>query len=300
VGMPPEGVRRSSRIPREIAILLVGSDMEGKMFSEQTKTVLLSRHGAGIVSQYALYAEQELILRRLDTNKEAEIRVVGQLGSDGKMYTYGVAFLNPELDLWGIKFPGMSDSEKVASRVLLQCSSCKTRETVEQSDLESDVYLVNEGIVRSCKKCGSSTFWKQATDEESGELVPVGTISTLEFGEKEESVAPPPPAEVPEPAPAAKSAGRVENRRKHVRTTVSFKACVRSYAFGDDIVSCEDISRGGLRFKSRKAYVPKTDIEVAAPYAPGTQSIFVRAQIVHVVELKEERRYRCGVCYTKP
>ena len=84
-----------------------------------------------------------------------------------------------------------------------------------------------------------------------------------------------------------------------VRTKANFKACVRSYTFGDDIVTCEDISRGGLRFKSRKAYVAKTDIEVAAPYSPGTQSIFVRAQIVHVVELKQERRYRCGVCYAK-
>jgi hypothetical protein len=296
--MPPEGMRRSSRIPREIGILLVGSDMEGKMFSEQTKTVLLSRHGAGIVSQYPLYAEQELILRRLDTDKEAEIRVVGQLGADGGLYTYGVAFLNPELDLWGIKFQGMTDSEKVASRVLLQCSSCKTRETVEQSDLESDVYLVNEGIVRSCKNCGSSTFWKQATDEETGEPATVQTVPLPEVEEKEV------PIEVlagaaAEPAPAPKPSGRVDNRRKHVRTKVSFKACVRTYAFGDDIVACEDISRGGLRFKSRKAYVAKTDIEVAAPYAPGTQSIFVRGQIVHVVELKQERRYRCGVCYTK-
>lgn len=268
------------------------------MFSEQTKTVLLSRHGAGIVSQYALYAEQELILRRLDTNKEAEIRVVGQLGSDGGMYTYGVAFLNPEMDLWGIKFPGMSESEKVASRVQLQCSSCRTREMVEQSDLESDVYLVNEGIVRSCKKCGSSTFWKRATDDASDELVPVGTISSLEFEVKEEPVATL-PAAAPDPMSAAKSPTRIENRRKHVRTKANFKACVRSYTFGDDIVTCEDISRGGLRFKSRKAYVAKTDIEVAAPYSPGTQSIFVRAQIVHVVELKQERRYRCGVCYAK-
>src|SRR5260370_15762494 len=170
--MPPEGVRRSSRIPREIAILLVGSDMEGKMFSEQTKTVLLSRHGAGIVSQYVLSAEQELILRRLDTEKEAEVRVVGQLGADGKTYTYGVAFLNPELDLWGVKFPGMTDSEKEASRVLLQCSCCKAREVVQQNDLESDVYLVNEGIVRFCKRCGSPTIWKQATDDATGDPVP--------------------------------------------------------------------------------------------------------------------------------
>src|SRR5258707_8450430 len=130
VGMPPEGMRRSSRIPREIAILLVGSDMEGKMFSEQTKTVLLSRYGAGIVSQYALSAEQELVLRRLDTNKEAEVRVVGNLGAQGKIYTYGVAFLNPETNLWDIQFPSMTDSEKKASLVMLQCSGCKTREMV--------------------------------------------------------------------------------------------------------------------------------------------------------------------------
>jgi hypothetical protein len=209
-----------------------------------------------------------------------------------------VAFLNPEMDLWGIKFHGMTDSEKVASRVLLQCSSCKTREKVEQSDLESDVYLVNEGIVRSCKSCGSSTVWKRATDDVSGEPVAVEKAAPPEA---EERAAPVETllAAAPDPAPAAKSLARPENRRKHVRTKVNFKACIRSYAFGDDIVTCEDISRGGLRFKSRKAYVAKTEIEVAAPYSPGSQSIFIRAQIVHVEELKQERRFRCGVCYTK-
>ena len=100
------------------------------------------------------------------------------------------------------------------------------------------------------------------------------------------------PASPPDPA-------STENRRKHVRTKVNFKACIRSYAFGDDIVTCEDISRGGLRFKSRKEYVAKTEIEVAAPYAPGTPDIFVRGRIVYVVELKQERRFRCGVCYAK-
>src|SRR5215469_2150360 len=93
--MPSESVRRSSRIPKEIDVLLVGSDTEGKVFSEQTKTVLLSRHGAGIVSRYKLSAEQELILRRLDTNREAEVRLVGQIGVEGEVYTYGVAFWTP-------------------------------------------------------------------------------------------------------------------------------------------------------------------------------------------------------------
>ena len=88
-------------------------------------------------------------------------------------------------------------------------------------------------------------------------------------------------------------------RSKHVRTKVSFKACIRSYTFGDDVVDCEDMSRGGLRFRTRKAYTEKMDVEVAAPYSPGGQDIFVRAQIIHVVELKEERRYRCGLSFAK-
>jgi len=296
VGMSPEHVRRSSRIAKEIAILLVGSDMEGKVFSEETKTVLLSRHGAGIVSRYILSAEQELILRRLDTDKEAEIRVVGQLGSHGESHTYGVAFLDPEMDLWGAKFPSMTDSEKEASRVLLQCSGCQAREMVEQSDLESDVYLVNEGIVRSCKSCGSSTVWKRVT-EDACEPVPLEPVPA-------EAATPAERAEAtkeagPRPSPEAKPASKQENRRRHARTKVSFKACIRSFLFGDDVVTCEDMSRGGLRFKSRKPYEVNTSIEVAVPYSPGDQSIFVRGQIVYVTEMKEEKRFRCGVAYAK-
>jgi len=297
--MPPEGVRRSGRIPREIAILLTGSDMEGKMFSEETKTVLLSRHGAGIVSQYALYAEQELIIRRLDTDKETEVRVVGQLGAHENIHTYGVAFLKPEVDLWEIKFPRMTESEKEASRVMLQCCGCKACEMVEQSDLESDVYLVNEGIVRSCKRCGASTYWRRPIEEEGVEPSrPVAAqMAVEETVEPEElPVAAPPEAE---PATAPPATARQENRRKHVRTKVSFKGCVRSYAFGDDMVTCEDMSRGGLRFKSRKEYVANSEIEVAAPYSPGAHAIFVRAQVVYVVELKQERRFRCGIRYAK-
>ena len=261
--------------------------MEGKMFSEQAKTVLLSRHGAGIVSEHKFSPEQELIIRSLETNKEAEVRVVGQLGSHGERYTYGVAFLNQNIDFWGTEFPPVSQSEKMANRVLLQCASCKAREMVEQSDLESDVYIVNDGIVRYCKSCSSSTLWKR------GEVEAGSPAAEHEPA----PVAIPAPLAV-EPAPASKPA-RPENRRKDVRTKANFKACVRTFVFGDDIVVCEDISRGGLRFKSRKAYAANTAIEVAAPYSPGSPSIFVRGQIAFVQELPAEKLFRCGVAYSK-
>jgi hypothetical protein len=291
--MPPEGVRRSSRIPREIKILLVGSDMEGKVFSETTKTVLLSRYGAGIVSGYKLSPEQELILRRLDTDKEVEVRVVGQLGSQKNTYTYGMAFLDQSLDFWGIKFPPVTDSEKAATRLYLECVRCQAREAVEQSDLESDVFLVNEGIVRYCKGCGSSTFWKKSSEESPVEAPAVEVVQKHEAAESAAQTE-------PETAVATQTVTCLENRRKQMRTRVRFKGCIRSFGFGDDIVSCEDMSRGGLSFKSRKHYLEKGTIEVAAPYSPGSQNIFVPGKIVHVEELKEERMFRCGVEYTGP
>src|SRR5580658_3054460 len=139
--------------------------MDGKGFSEMTKTVLLSRHGAGIISTYKLSAEQEVILRYLDTNREALVRVVGRIGSEGESYTYGVAFVDSgTTNFWDIDFAPVSEREKEARRVLLECGNCKARETVEHSDVESDVLIINEGIVRYCKQCADSTLWRRASE----------------------------------------------------------------------------------------------------------------------------------------
>ena len=325
--------RRGGRIPKQLAILLIGSDVEGRMFSERTKTVVLSRHGAGITSEHKLSAEQELVIRLVDSNREAEVRVVGQIGSAGDTYIYGVAFLQPDLNFWGLEFPPLTEEEKRASRTLLECTKCRSRETANHSDLESDVYAVNESIMRHCKRCGSSTLWRQpsgpVTEAETKDPEPVALrrpgvwqpdprssiwadSQTQQSGfaesdsEQESTVtvaAPRPPLPRPEVAPVAPvklvHSKDENNRRKHARTKVNFKARIRRPDGSDEVVACEDMSKGGIRFRSQRCYVEKAMIEVAVPYTPGDSAIFVPAQIAWVVDLPEQKMWRCGAAYIR-
>lgn len=257
--------------------------------------MVLSRHGAGIVSTHKLGAEEGLILRRLDTGKEAPIRLVGQIGSEADRYTYGVELLDSTIDFWGIEFPPPTESEQPA-RFLVECSVCKKRETVDHSDVELDVYAVSETILRYCKDCQSSTAWKRVSQIESPtdrsepekepERIPVaGDAAPIE---------PAPPAVEPTPIVT----GRPKNRRAHVRTKANCTACVRNPGFEDDIVFCENISRGGLCFKSRKRYYENARIEVAVPYEPGAPAIFLSARVVRVQEMPDGKSFRVGVAYT--
>lgn len=275
-----EALRRSDRIPKEVAILLIGSDAQGKGFMEQTKTVVLSRHGAGIVSKHKLSVEQEMVIVQAKCNKEAEIRVVGQIGSEDGCYAYGVAFLDPGIDFWDVEFPAATDAETSARRMVLQCSICGRREVIDPGALESDIYTIHDGILRYCKNCNSSTLWKQI----SGEVPDQCPVSEAV------PVTPETPPHEPSPAP-------FKNRRRHVRTKVSFTGSVRNHCFEDDMVLCENVSRGGLCFKSSKRYYETAGIEVAAPYSPGSACIRVPAQIVYVQELPDEKMFRYGVQY---
>ncbi|HLZ49685.1 MAG TPA: PilZ domain-containing protein [Candidatus Acidoferrum sp.] len=316
--MSYEHLRRSTRIPKELAVLLTGSDMEGKGFSEMTKTVLLSRHGAGINSSYKLSAEQEIILRYLDTNKEALVRVVGRIGSEGEIYTYGVAFVDPStIDFWGVDFAPVSESEKRARRVVLECGNCKKRETVEHSDVESDVLIINEGIVRYCKQCGDSTLWKRSSEipstapDEQPALVGAGRDSASGSSTRAGNPGTDQVAGSPSSSPTAQSpsayaptsdrnpSGPLDNRRKHPRTKVNYKACIRRSGFPDDVVTCEDMSKGGICIRSRKKYFERTAIEVAVPYSYGANVIFVPAEIAWVVEITPDKLYKCGVAYRR-
>jgi len=67
-------------------ILLIGTDTSGRVSAEETQTVTLSRHGAGIIPKHKLAADGMLIMRFLGGSSEVSIRLVGRLGEDVRGY----------------------------------------------------------------------------------------------------------------------------------------------------------------------------------------------------------------------
>lgn len=297
--MTKQGARRGGRIAREIPILLIGSDSEGRVFCEETKTVVVSLHGAGVISRYKLFAEQELILRCVETNREAEVRVVGEIGSQGPAHTYGIAFLDDTLNFWKMEFPPPPAScETDLASLTLECSGCSAPMTIENADLEFDVCAIHGGVVRYCGQCNLPTVWKRSTEVFSAPLLAGTAEKKLQPSERAASVLEPQPPSPPAPGAVAAQSGI--NRRLRVRAKVNYFACVRSTEFGDDIVVCIDMSRGGVCFKSRNCYLNSAMIQIAVPFSPESRAapaIFVPARIAHVGKISAEGMYRCGVAF---
>jgi hypothetical protein len=401
--------RRSGRIAKELRILLMGTDTTGTVFSEATKTVVLSRHGAGILSKYRFAPDEVLSIRLPDTDKEAEIRLVGQIGGERGRYVYGVAFVDQDTPFWPMEFPLPETVQQVSERRTLECIACQNRQIVEQGEIEEDVYSVNGYILRYCDSCGMSTQWKKAVGERlpspiakskqpaqtpastanpltaSPQTAERGTapaqanpvtpapsyansfapsfdgpsagLSDVVFESTEDSAtassgsayigtpvsdlvgtdsmvfsatsspdfssAPNIQASVPAartaaavvtpPAPAPSldsnpkkvdirtldASGKPVNRRRHIRIRVNFTACVRQGELEEEIVECENVSKGGVCFHSRKSYQANSTIDIAAPFTKGEPALFVKAEIKRVESLAGGKIFRYGVEYAR-
>jgi len=327
------GARRSGRITKEIPIVLLGTDTAGRVFSENTTTLVLSRHGAGILCRSRPDPNENLTIRFRGGSTEVAVRLVGDMGEDARGYVYGVAFVDSELDFWELKFPAAQWPVDIA----LECSVCQTPEIVDQCEIEADVYVLAGYVLRFCSICGTSTEWRGAGRhveiasvakagrqsaisplnrrdaqedrysppqhvqtprsihvEEVAELVETRTMQTPAL--RHEFAASTILADPALPATATSSASHKANRRRDVRPRVSFTACVRQAAT-EQIVECDNISRGGLSFRSRKSYALGSLFEVAVPYSPGSPAIFVSATIRHIEFLHLCGLFRYGASY---
>ena len=104
---PTRGMRRTSdRVSLSFPIVVSGADIAtGHAFVENGRTLLISRTGGTIVLTRILGPEQTIFIKCLATQKEGEARIVGQLGIQLDSHIYGIAVVDPNVELWGVRFP---------------------------------------------------------------------------------------------------------------------------------------------------------------------------------------------------
>jgi len=262
-----------------VLVRISAVDVTGEKFSEQGHTLTISRHGATISLNRKLAPGLRLTICPVTSKKESSALVMGQMGGQSDVHVYGIALLEPNVNLWGIQFPPLAESEVGLVRLLLECSACKAREVVYLNELETEVFEANHSLPRSCNQCVTWTLWRQTPSE-----LPVG-----HSGVQSETV--------PESSDAR--VAHEQNKRKHVRVRVKMKACIRHPGFEEEIVEVKDLSRGGLSFVSSKDYIEGSRIEVAVPYSKGKANIFVAARINRAEELPRKGLTKYGAQYTQ-
>lgn len=93
-------LRRAIRVPKKVGSLLVGCDRTDKQRLGQAKTSVVNRSGASLVSTHRRCIEQAMILRKLQSYEEIEVRVVRETSHADEAYGYGAALLSPDAEFW--------------------------------------------------------------------------------------------------------------------------------------------------------------------------------------------------------
>ncbi len=188
-------------------------------------------------------------------------------------FIYAIHILDPRSDFWDIEFPSLHKGEEALARLLMECSFCQRREVVYLDELQLKSFEVRKCVARICKHCDSPSIW----------------IESLSEARTPDDGAAKPPAE-----------DRVIPRRNRTRVKARILACIRRRGFQEEIAVCEDLSKGGISFRSRNQYPEGTRAEVAVPFTPGTGAIFVPIRIVFSQAMPTAGLYRHGAAYIKP
>lgn len=268
-----------------LSIQVAGTNLFGDVFHYEGQTELVSGQGAKILLRQKLSQNQEIIVRCLETGKEAAARVVGRVNGKEKQNSYGIVLLGSEDCLWGFSFPPQVDLAGAVGRTILECTACHKKELAYLDGFELEVLESNRILPRYCRKCRDSTTWKNPFDQDPATAEPSSSTPELSAHAN-------PPSSAPSP-------GKVQEQRREARVDLRVTACIRSREFGEHLVKVRNVSRSGLCYESHNAYQKGHGIEVAIPYSSGGGNVFLPAQIVRVQPLSRDDLYLCGAEYVR-
>jgi len=275
MNMRAEGLRQSDRITLRMQVDAAWFGSNGTAVKQAAQTLLVSRNGGVIRLTEKLFPGQELTLHRKmegDQSKSARARIMAEIDREPDGFIYAIAILEPRVDFWDIEFPSLQKAEEALARLLMECSFCQQREVVYLNEMELKSFEIRRCIARLCRHCDSPAIWVEAHSETKNEE---GT-----------------PAR-----PAAEE--RVIPRRNRTRVKARVLACIRRRGFQEEVAVCEDLSKGGISFRSRNKYPEGTRLEVAVPYTPGAGAIFVPIRIVFSQAIASAGLFRHGAAYLR-
>jgi PilZ domain len=272
-----DGFRQSDRVQFRMPVEASWVTAAGVTLTQNAETLLVSRNGGVLRLTAKLSMGQELHLRRSlegDHLKNTRARVVAEIDQDPpNHFLYAVHILDPRSDFWDIDFPSPHKAEEALARLLMECSFCQRREVVYLNELQLKSFEIRKCVARLCRLCDSPSIWiesqSELRDPENGASSP-----TVEE--------------------------RVIPRRNRTRIKARILACIRHRGFQEEIAVCEDLSKGGLSFRSRNQYVEGSRVEVAVPFTPGSGAIFVPIRIVFSQAIPSAGLFRHGAAYIKP
>ena len=97
--------RRSQRLALSVSVVAYRSQKQGLAFSEGTRTLVVSAHGALISLTAKVAVDQTLLLKNALTGEELECRVVFAQKKAMGSTDVGIEFREPAPGFWHIAFP---------------------------------------------------------------------------------------------------------------------------------------------------------------------------------------------------
>src|SRR5574337_597751 len=168
--MPEEQRRRTDRVLAPVRIRVIGNDVSGVSFSEESVTVSFSAGGARISLTHPLLPDDIILIKNLANDIEEEFRVVGAFQQVfGGRREWGVEALNPASGIWGIDYA--PPREGLQPKVLIECAACRNATQSPLSSIEYDVLLATGLISRHCDRCKETTRWKPSDQPVTSEMI---------------------------------------------------------------------------------------------------------------------------------
>ncbi len=272
-----EVLRQSDRVSFRIRLEASWMDNSGMVRRIFAQSLLVSRNGGVLQINEKFFPGQEISLKRPlegDSIKSARARIVAEIDREPEGFLYAVHILEPRSDFWDIEFPSPHQAgEEALARLLMECGFCQRREVVYLNELELRSFESRKCVARICKVCEAPSVWIEAQSEFAS-----ANASSARANEDE----------------------RVIPRRNRTRVKARVLACIRRRGFQEEVAVCEDLSKGGISFRSRNEYPEGTRVEVAVPFTPGAGAIFVPIRIVFSQPIPSAGLFRHGAAYLKP